>query len=199
MGKTAEGAVWLSADRTSPYEFFQYWVNVDDRDVERFLKLYTFLPMEEVEAVRRLQGSELNACKAVLAFEVTRIVHGEDAAVRAFEAAQKVFGRREIPKELMPSSRIPREGISEGEAAVPTSYVSKDRLSAGIPAFELFAETGLCASKSAARRLIQQGGAYVNGERVQAFDQRIGDGDLRDGAVLLRAGKKKVHRICVAE
>jgi tyrosyl-tRNA synthetase len=197
MGKTAEGAVWLSAQKTSPYDFFQYWVNVDDRDVGRFLKLYTFLPLDEIRKVEDLQGQELNACKTVLAFEVTRIVHGQEAALEAYEAAVKVFGRRTIPRDLLPSSGIPRDLKVDEGAAVPTTPMSPEELEAGIPAFELFARVGLCESKSAARRLIQQGGAYLNGQRISRFDQPIQLKDLQDGAALLRAGKKKVHRICV--
>jgi tyrosyl-tRNA synthetase len=197
MGKTAEGAVWLSAQKTSPYDFFQYWVNVDDRDVGRFLKLYTFLPMDEIRKAESLEGQELNACKTVLAFEVTRIVHGQEAALEAYEAAAKVFGRRTIPWDLLPSSGIPRDLKVDEGAAVPTTPMSPEELEAGIPAFELFARVGLCESKSAARRLIQQGGAYLNGQRISRFDQPIQLKDLQDGAALLRAGKKKVHRICV--
>ncbi|MBC7358061.1 MAG: tyrosine--tRNA ligase [Desulfacinum sp.] len=197
MGKTAEGAVWLSAQKTSPYDFFQYWVNVDDRDVGRFLKLYTFLPLDEIRKVEALEGQELNACKTVLAFEVTRIVHGQEAALEAYEAAAKVFGRRTIPWDLLPSSGIPRDLKVDEGAAVPTTLMNPEELEAGIPAFELFARVGLCESKSAARRLIQQGGAYLNGQRISRFDQPIQLRDLQDGAALLRAGKKKVHRICV--
>ncbi|SMC27989.1 tyrosyl-tRNA synthetase [Desulfacinum hydrothermale DSM 13146] len=198
MGKTAEGAVWLSAEKTSPYEFFQYWVNVDDRDVERFLKLYTFLPLEEIRVVEGLEGRELNACKTILAYEVTRIVHGRQEALKAYEGAAKVFGRRALPADLLPSSSIPRDLKVDEGAAVPSTSVSQEELEPGIPAFELFARVGLCDSKSAARRLIQQGGGYIDGKRIASFDQPIGLTDLKDGSALLRAGKKKVHRICVA-
>jgi len=198
MGKTAAGAVWLSAEKTSPFDFYQYWINTDDRDVYRFLKLYTYLPLEEIEAVRSLEGQDLNSCKTILAYEVTRLTHGPEEALGALKAASQVFGARRLAPDLLPSSSIPREG-AEGDSGVPTTVVSIDRLSRGIPAFELFAEMGLCESKSAARRLIQQGGAYVNEERVEAFDARIGVDLLASGVLLLKAGKKKVHRVRVEE
>lgn len=196
MGKTAAGAVWLSGDRTSAYDFFQYWVNVDDRDVVRFLKLYTFLPLEEIQAVESLEGQELNACKAVLAYEATALVHGREAALSAFKAAGQAFGRRTLPEDILPSSSIPRKGGQEAEA-IPTSYFSEMELSRGIPAVELFVACGLAASKSAARRLIEQGGAYVNGERIGAVDSPVSLAQLGRDGILLRAGKKKVHRVQV--
>ncbi len=197
MGKTAAGAVWLSAEKTTPYDFYQYWINVDDRDVVRFLKLYTLLPVTEIEAVSRLQGEELNAAKSVLAYEVTRLVHGEEAALNAYRAASRLFGRRRIPQDLLPSSQVLRDGDSD-EGSVPTFLVERSRLETGIPAFELFAETGLSESRSAARRLIQQGGAYVNGKRLDRFDALLSLDWLENGAITLRAGKKKVSRVCVA-
>ena len=196
MGKTAAGAVWLSPDRTNPFEFYQFWINTDDRDVERFLKLYTFLPLNEIEPVGVLEGKDLNVCKSILAFEVTKLVHGREAALSAIEAAFSVFGERRLPPDLIPSSDIPRVSGEKADT-VPTTTVLKERLDDGIPAFELFAEIDLCDSRGAARRLIQQGGAYVNEDRISAIDYRIGTAHLRDGGILLKAGKKKVHRIKV--
>jgi tyrosyl-tRNA synthetase len=196
MGKTAAGAVWLSADKTSPFDFYQYWINSDDRDVARFLKLYTFIPIDEIEAVSAMEGQDLNFCKTILAFEITRVVHGREAAMSALEAARSVFGERRLPPGLLPSSDIPRLS-GESTGAVPTTIVRIDRLEDGIPAFELFAEIALCDSRGAARRLIQQGGAYVNEDRIGAIDYRIGTAHLKDGGILLKAGKKKVHRIKV--
>jgi tyrosyl-tRNA synthetase len=196
MGKTAAGAVWLSAQRTSPFDFYQYWVNTDDLDVERFLRLYTFLPLEEIEVVRGLEGQDLNVCKTVLAYEVTALTHGQSQAVAVFEAASRIFGQRDLPGELLPSSLIPREAKNE-VTAIPTSEVALSRLDAGIPAFQLFAEIGLCLSKGAARRLIEQGGAYVNEERIRDFDALIGSDHLTADGILLKAGKKRVHRIRV--
>jgi tyrosyl-tRNA synthetase len=194
MGKTAAGAVWLSPDKTSPFDFYQYWVNSDDQDVERFLRLYTFLPLEEIAALDVLEGQELNACKTILAFEVTALTHGREQAVAVFEGASRIFGQRHLPKELLPSSSVPREASDES-VVIPTTAMTKQRLDAGIPAFELLVEVGLCASKSAARRLVQQGGAYVNEKRIQAFDELIDCRNVTTGGVLLKAGKKKVHRI----
>lgn len=194
MGKTADGAVWLSAQRTSPYDFYQYWVNVDDRDVERFLKLYTFLPLDEIAAIENLEGQDLNACKSILAFEVTRLIHGQDAALAALAAAGSAFGRRSLPGDLLASSTIPRQAQAL-KASIPTSVMSLERMEQGLPLFVLLVETGLCASRSAARRLIQQGGAYVNDERARAEDALVSCEDAVGGEILLRAGKKKVHRI----
>ena len=104
MGKTAKGAVWLDPERTSPYEYYQYWVNTDDRDVARFLALFTFLPMEEIRAVERLEGGELNAAKAVLAFETTALAHGREQALAALQAAQGLFGGRDVPESILPST-----------------------------------------------------------------------------------------------
>lgn len=192
MGKTASGAIWLSSEKTSSFDFFQYWVNTDDRDVERFLKLYTFLPLNEIDQTQGLEGQELNACKTILAYEVTALTRGEQQARSAYEAATGVFGRRKLPAELLPSSRIPRK-IEQQVKAVPTTVIKKKRLENGIPAFELFAEVGLCASRSAARRLIQQGGAYVNDKRVPDLDSPIGVVHLTSDGIMLKAGKKKIH------
>ena len=197
MGKTAAGAVWLSAEKTSPFDFYQYWINTDDRDVARFLRLYTFLPVDEIEAVSGLEGQDLNACKTILAFEVTKLTHGREAALEALEATVSVFGERRLPPDLLSSSDIPRASGEKADA-VPTTIVRIERLQDGIPAFELFAEIDLCDSRSAARRLIRQGGAYVNEDRISDTDCRIGTSHLKEGGILLKAGKKKVHRIKVA-
>ncbi len=196
MGKTAAGAVWLSAEKTAPFDFYQFWINTDDRDVVRFLKLYTFLPVNEIEALSGLEGQDLNVCKTILAFEVTKLAHGKEAALQALEAAVSVFGKRRLPLDLLPSSDIPRVSGEKADA-VPTTTVRIERLQDGIAAFELFAEIDLCDSRSAARRLIQQGGAYVNEDRISDIDYRIGTTHLKDGGILLKAGKKKVHRIKV--
>ncbi len=198
MGKTAAGAVWLSPERTSSYDFYQYWINTDDRDVHRFLKLYTFLPLVEIRDSAGLEGHELNLCKTILAFEVTRVAHGSEKALAAHEAAGDLFGRRRLPSELLPSSTIPREASGES-AAVPTTTIPVARLESGVPAFELFVETGLCGSRSAARRLVEQGGAYLNDRRLTSFDQLVGTADLSAGSIMLKAGKKRVHRVSVSE
>ncbi len=196
MGKTAKGAVWLDPDRTSPYEYYQYWVNTDDRDVARFLALFTFLPMGEVREIEVLQGADLNSAKAVLAFETTLLAHGREQALNAYQAAASMFGGREVPAHILPSSSIPRGTAGAVDMSVPFSYVDTAALKAGIPAFKLFFQAGLASSNSAARRLIEQGGAYVNGQRVESFDNLITERDLDDEkTIVLRSGKKSFHRI----
>lgn len=195
MGKTAGGAVWLDAERTSPYEYYQYWVNVDDKDVARFLALYTFLPMGEIRMVERLKDADLNAAKSILAYETTLLVHGPDEAEKAFQASLTMFGNRRIPPQILPSSQIPRDGGGMGETTIPSSTIDLRLLKEGLPAFKLFQHAGLATSGGAARRLIEQGGAYVNGARVVSFDQMITDGDLNQNEILLRSGKKRFHKI----
>jgi tyrosyl-tRNA synthetase len=202
MGKTAEGAVWLDSRLTSPYEYYQYWVNTEDDDVVRFLAYFTFLPTEEIRAVDGLQGADLNLVKTILAYEVTKVTHGEPAARAAQAESEGIFGARSIPDSLLPSSSLKRQTVSEADpalAGVPTTVVTSSRLRQGIPAFELFAEVGLSTSRGAARRLIQQGGGYINGQRVQRFDEKATLDHLEKGEMLLRAGKKKYHRIQVDE
>lgn len=204
MGKTAKGAVWLDADRTLPYNYYQYWVNTDDRDVTRFMALFTFLPMDEIKALEKLSGADLNSAKVVLAFETTRIAHGKEAAINAYNDAKSQFGTQVVPKDIMPSSSIHRNGgvlpALEIEAAgsvdsTPHSNIEIDRLKEGIPAFKLYHIVGLSKSGSEARRLIEQGGAYVNGQRIESFDYLLTDSDIVDMEILLRAGKKRYHKI----
>ena len=180
MGKTAEGAVWLDPERVPPYEYYQYWINTDDADVERFLAIFTFLPMERVRELGRLTGADIRRAKEDLAFEATRILHGEAAAREARDASRKLFGKGVVTD------------------AVPTTEVSAPELEGGIPAPELFQQVGLCRSRSEARRLIQQGGAYVNEVPVDDVDALITAEHLSDGLILLRAGKKRYHRIVIA-
>ncbi len=196
MGKTHKGAVWLDPERFSPYEYYQFWVNSDDADVARFLALFTFLPMDEIEVVKGLEGVGLNKAKTILAYEATKIAHGEDEAVKSLKATASVFGSIEVPSELLPSASIPRGTHSAGadESVPATTYNSADVVDT-MPVVDLFCETGLCKSKSDARRLVKQGGAYVNGERLSAFDQIVGSADVDGNEILLRAGKKKYHKI----
>jgi tyrosyl-tRNA synthetase len=198
MGKTHKGAVWLDPERTSPYDYYQFWINTDDADVQRFLALFTFLPMDEIEGVGKLEGAERNGAKAVLSYEATAVAHGPDAAMDAHVAAASMFGERQIPSHILPSSAIARTGKAEGADSVPHTRVSEDQLAQGIPAFKLFQLAGLVRSGGEARRLITQGGAYVNGERVSAFDQMFTPADLADGELLLRSGKKRFHKISVS-
>jgi tyrosyl-tRNA synthetase len=180
MGKTASGAVWIDADLLSPYDFYQYWINCDDRDVERFLKTFTFLPLDEIRRLGALEGSDIRHAKQVLAFEATSITHGEEAAREAQEAAVAVFGESARGQDL---------------DAMPTTAIARDRLAAGVNPVDLFAEVGLARSKSEARRLLQQGGMYVNDQRVESLEHLLGEADLTPDGILLRAGKKKYHRV----
>jgi tyrosyl-tRNA synthetase len=203
MGKTEKGTIWLDAELTSPYEYYQYWINTEDGDVARFLALFTFLPMDEIIEVKALTDVSLNMAKAVLAFEATKITHGEEAAFGAFEKTAQLFGCRSVETGLFPSSTIPRpDVIGEAHIVIPSLSLSasgtsslpieRRRLDEGIPAFELFHETNLCASRGEARRLIAQGGGYVNDRQFAAFDERIGLGDVDErGEIRLRKGKKR--------
>jgi tyrosyl-tRNA synthetase len=197
MGKTAAGAVWLDANRTSPYDYYQFWINTDDRDVARFLALFTFLPIDEIKEIESLEGAELNAAKAVLAFEATALAHGMDEARNAYQAACQMFGDRKIPEAILPSSQILRGGGEEIQADMPCTKMRRDEISQGIPAFKLFHQVGLSASGGDARRLIKQGGAYLNGERIGSFDQEVNSNDIKDMEIVLRAGKKRFHKILI--
>lgn len=177
MGKTEGGAVWLDPERTSPYAFYQYWVNTEDPDVGRYLRWFTFLPDDEIKRLAALEGAELRVAKERLAFEVTRLVHGEQAAIEAQQSARALFG-----------------GGGGDLAAVPTTTVAADRVTNGIEVVELLVLGDLASSRGAARRLIQQGGVYLGEQRVEAADLRISGEQLSGDGLLLRAGKKRFHR-----
>jgi tyrosyl-tRNA synthetase len=177
MGKTAAGAVWLDAARTSPYDYYQFWVNTDDRDLGRFLALFTLLPMDEVRALAAGATSDPRPAKRRLALEATRLAHGDDEARRAEAAAAALFGGGAPPDEALRDA--------------PTATMPASELAAGVEAFDLFHRVGLARSRGEARRLIEGGGAYVGGRQVAAFNERIGLAGAADGRILLRAGKKK--------
>jgi tyrosyl-tRNA synthetase len=177
MGKTEMGAVWLDAARTSPFDYFQYWINSSDADVERFLRLFSFLPLDEIARLGQLQGEESRIAKDLLAFEATRLCHGEEAAVQARDAARAIFGG---------------EGA---HSALPTAMLPRARFDSGVLAVDLFVASGLCASVRDARRLIAQGGASINGERVAQADRLVDTDLLVDDALILQAGKKRVRRV----
>jgi tyrosyl-tRNA synthetase len=180
MGKTEKGAIWLSSDRTSPYEFYQYWINTDDRDVERFLKYFTFLPLDEIGRLSALEGADIRQAKERLAFEATTLCHGEQEAENARQASIAAFSNN-----------------AADMSSIPTSNISAARVAEGILLVDLFVEVGLAESKSSIRRLIAQGGAYINDTKITEPNATISTTDVTDGALLLRHGKKKHHRVLV--
>jgi tyrosyl-tRNA synthetase len=176
MGKSAQGAVWLTADRLSPYDYWQFWRNTEDADVARFLRLFTDLPLAEIARLEQLGGAEINQAKKVLATEATRLAHGAEAAAAAADTARLAF--------------------EEGEAAdaLPGVDIPRVDLEAGIPAFRLFTIAGLAASNGEARRLIRGGGARINDVPVKDEGQTVTAADLYDDAIKLSAGRKH-HRL----
>lgn len=179
MGKTMAGAVWLDPGKTSPYEFFQYLRNVDDADVKNCLSLLTFLPMEEVNRLGALKDRELNRAKEILAYEVTRIVHGEEEANKAMETARALFGG----------------GSGKDDSSMPTTEIEPEAIEGGMTIIELLELTKLIPSRGEGRRLIQQGGLKMNENKVDSFDQVITADDFNDGILMLQKGKKVFHRV----
>jgi tyrosyl-tRNA synthetase len=179
MGKTAAGAVWLDAQKLSPYDYYQYWVNCDDRDVEKLLKIFTFLPLDEIKRLSALKDAELREAKRILAYEATVITHGEAEARAAEQAARAAFA----------------EG---GDlSAMPATPLARARLETGLGVLEIFTETGLTKSRGEARRLVEQGGVYVNDRRIDQTETVLTLADVTPTGILLRAGKKKYHRLVV--
>ncbi len=178
MGKTVSGAVWLDPEKTSPYEFYQYWRNVDDADVIKCLKMLTFLPLEEIEAMESWRGSELNKAKEILGYELTKLVHGEEEAVKAQAAARALFANGGVCGDI-PTTSYPKAELDEG----------KDILT-------LLVDSKLASSRGEARRLVQQGGVSVNGNKVTAINISFTTADFNDdGALLIKKGKKAYHQI----
>ena len=173
MGKTADGAVWLNAEKCSPYDFWQFWRNTEDADVPRFLKLFTTLPMDKIAKLEALEGAEINGAKKILAHEVTKMCHGEKAALDAAETAAKVFEQGGTGDDL------------------PSITIDEARLNDGISVLDLFVESGLTASKGEAKRLIKGGGAKLNGTAITDQNALASANDLNDGQLKLSAGKKK--------
>ena len=178
MGKTAGNAVWLDAKKTTPYEFFQYWRNVADEDVINCLKLLTFLPVEEIEAMESWKDAELNKAKEILAFEVTKIVHGEEEATKALSAAKSLFGGSG-DSEHMPSTVLDAALFTDGEAGI----------------LDILVATKLAPSKGEARRLVQQGGIAVDDQKVTDINQKIKADDLANKEMIIKKGKKVYHKI----
>jgi tyrosyl-tRNA synthetase len=181
MGKTAQGAVWLNEDRLPAFDYWQFWRNVADADVGRFLRLFTELPMTEVERLEALEGAELNEAKKILANEATRLCRGADAATSAAEAARTVFEEGEA-----------------GHGGLPTLEIGRAEIEQGLSVVELLRRSGLAASNSEARRLIRGGGARLNGRRIEDEAETVGPGDLEDGESKLSAGRKRHARVRAA-
>ena len=177
MGKTESGAVWLDPEKTSPYDFYQYWRNVDDADVIRCLKILTFLPLEEIEAMAKWEGSQLNKAKEILAFEVTKLIHGEEEAMKAQNAARAIFGGG-AHSENMPSTELSDGDFTDGEISV----------------LDLLAKTKLVPSKGEARRLIDQGGISIDDEKVNSVTAKISKSSFEKGFVIIKKGKKVYHK-----
>ncbi|MDY6881169.1 MAG: tyrosine--tRNA ligase [Desulfatiglans sp.] len=188
MGKTHKGAVWLDPDLTSPYDYYQYWINQDDKDVERFLALFTLLPMEDVHRLGRLDGADIRSAKEVLAYKATALCHGIDKADEAQKASRQLF-----------SSTVDNSpGIPESKGTgTPTITLPLEEFDKGIPAYILFEKSKLCKTRGEARRLIAQGGGYINGQRIPTFDHVVHSQHLKEHSLLLRAGKKRYLRIDV--
>ena len=181
MGKTESGALWLDAAKTSPYDFYQYWRNIDDADVKNCLALLTFLPMDEVRRLGALQDAAINEAKARLAYEVTKLVHGEAEAEKAQAAAQALFA--------------PQTGANAAE--LPGTELPAADLANGLDILALLSKCGLMKSNGEGRRLIADGGVYLNNERVAEHTRLISEADFTDGRLLLRKGKKVYHQVII--
>ena len=182
MGKTAGNAVWLDANKTTPYEFFQYWRNVDDADVIKCLKMLTFIPIEEIEAMESWEGAQLNVAKEKLAFELTAMVHGEEEAQKALDASKALFSAGGNT-ENMPSTQLGEADLDENGS---------------IQVADLLVKTELAPSKAEAKRLIKQGGISVNDEKVTAFDAALTKEDFAKGEIIVKKGKKVFHKVTLA-
>ncbi len=178
MGKTAKGAVWLDPEKTTPYEFYQYWRNIDDADVLKCLRMLTFLPLEQIDAMDKWEGSQLNEAKEILAYELTKLVHSEEEAGKAQESARALFGSGSA--EDMPTSELSMDDFRDGRVDILT----------------IVHKSGLCASRSEARRNVQQGGVTVDGERVTDIAASYTPEQLQTGLVVKR-GKKSFKRVII--
>ena len=177
MGKTQSGAVWLSAEKTSPYDFYQYWRNVDDADVVKCLKMLTFLPLEQIDELAKLEGSEINKAKEILAYELTQMIHGKDEADKAQEAARALFGSKQNT-DNMPSTALSDDDFTDGSIAI----------------LDLLSKCGLIPSKKEGRRLIEQGGISVDDEKVTEVVATVPRAAFEKGHVIIKKGKKTFHK-----
>ncbi|MEA1961438.1 MAG: tyrosine--tRNA ligase, partial [Bacillota bacterium] len=176
MGKTAKGAVWLDPNKTTPFEFFQYWRNIGDADVLKCIRMLTFLPLEQIDAMDKWEGSQLNEAKEILAYELTKLIHGEEEAQKAKNASHALFA----------------DGTDD--ANMPTTEIAVEQLTGGVISIvDLLMVCGLTPSKSEARRLIKQGGVFVDGDKIESVDCNITSDQLKNG-VKIRKGKKTYHK-----
>ena len=178
MGKTESGAVWLDPEKTSPYEFFQYWRNIDDGDVINCMKMLTFMPLEEIAEYEHLKDQEINRAKEKLAFELTKLVHSEEEAQKALEASQALFSAGSVSQN-MPTTQLPADLMSDE----------------GIGIVDLMLAAGLSPSRGEARRLVDQGGVSVNDEKVTSVKHMVAREDFADGFIVIKKGKKTFHKI----
>ena len=193
MGKTEAGAIFLDASLVSPYEMFQYWRNVPDADVEKFLLTYTFLPVQECRALGAYQDAAINEAKERLALEATAIIHGRAAAEEARDAARAAFSRAAAFSQAGPGGGPGGPSVE----AMPSVTIPSIEFDTGIGVLDLFSRTDLCASRGEARRLVQQGGARINDTQITDIDATIDSSWVADGGLLLRAGKKRYFRVIV--
>lgn len=179
-GKTQSGAVWLDPNKTSPFDFYQYWRNVADADVLKCIRMLTFLPLEEIDKMDSWEGAQLNTAKEILAYELTKLVHGEEEAKKAQESARALFSKGNAAE--MPTAQLTEEDLTDGKIDILTMLV----------------KSGLVTSKSEARRAVQQGGVAVDGEKVSDIAASFGKEELSGEGIILKKGKKNFRRV-VAE
>jgi tyrosyl-tRNA synthetase len=199
FGKSVAGAVWLDEKKTSVFDYYQFWRNSTDGEVEKLLNYFTVLPTDEIKRLGRLQAPEINRSKEILAFEATKLAHGHDAASRAYLAACAKFGFSDPNGKIETTSSVKSVISDAGSIAdLPTYKITAaDFAAGGIWIVKLMTDSGLCISSSDARRLIKGGGAYVNDTRISDEKATIGKADFTDGSLLLKAGKKNVRRIVI--
>ncbi len=193
LGKTVAGAVWLSEEGTSHFDFYQYWRNVDDADVERFLKLFTFLPVGECERLGKMEAPAINRAKEILAYELLRIVRGEKAAADTYLAVARQFGAADPDGSIETSSAIAALATAQVDNT-PTLQLTAEEAAPGLRLIELLVRGGLCPSNGEAKRLIKQGGAKVNDEQITDIGATVG-GDLLTKKPIIKAGKKRLVRV----
>ncbi len=181
MGKTQKGAVWLDPEKTTPFEFYQYWRNIDDADVIRVMKMLTFIPLEQIAEYEKAEGSELNEVKKILAYELTKMVHGDDKANEAKAAADALFG-----------------GSGDNEN-MPSTEISKAEFADGMGVLDIMVAAKLAPSKGEARRLVQQGGVSVDGNKVTDVNMVLTAADFNDGQIIIKKGKKVFHKIVIGD